>query len=561
MAAEGQQALLKRIEEHTANAANAAREAAEAAKSYADEYEADKVERQGFKEFCEEMRKAQEKQNEFVTNYKPNGAPIPGAEGKALAKAFEQNGRSFFKGKQRLGYRYLLGHVGSEYPLIEKGTDDHRILKTLSEAHDAVVVRRHVLMRKYPEMTESERRDRLMKSSDWQIYCRARVEAGYDESPDSVNQKYAKGSFAQAHDPEADVQFKADEIVHADSGGDAATLDFTFLTNRLLERSKEEWIAAAQFDEFRLPRANTTMNIETLDALAVLGGHSDYAATAGAPPKRDFDQNTHPPISMLSSQGFALVTWNAKHYVTVIPYNDDVEGDSIIAWTPRMQSQGTVGYVRATDRVTLEGDKSATHMDAVGGGNPAIAWPDARIQAYGLRKMSLTNFAIDGAGVGVTLAKFDATHALMGLHGRIPSRVVCFAPVTQAYKLMQLPEVTKANESGGQGSIQTGMAGSLRGINIIVPEWIRTDLETTGVYNSGGNTDRTYLQFARKDRFAWGRMNGLRVESFRYMGEMVTYMQSDIRQDFQAYDVQQMSSGVFTASASGSPATILKNLA
>jgi hypothetical protein len=494
-----------------------------------------------------------------MANFQPAGAPIPGEDGQVIQRAFERGRRSFFKGKQRVGYRYLLGHVGSEYPLIERGSDDERIMRNLMSAHDGIVIRRQVLARKYSDSTESERRDMLLNSPDWELYCQARIEAGYDEKKEDINEKYAKGMFARASDPDSeDVRFKANEIIHPESGGAGATLDFTFLSNMLLERSKHEWIAAAQFEEFRMPRKTFTQNIETLDALATLGGHPDYAGTAAAPPARDYSTTLIPPTTMLSSQGFALVTWNAKHYVTVIPYNDDQEADSVIAWGPRIQSQANVGYVRATDRVTLEGDKTATHMDEAGAGNPAIDWPDVRIQAYGLRKMCKDNFAVDGGGVAITLANFDAGHAKMGLHGRVPSRVVCFAPVSAAYKLMQLSEANRVD--AGMGTIRTGVLGSLRGIDIVVPEWIRLDLNASAVYESAGVTTRTYLQFARRDRFAWGRMNGLRVESFRLPGVFVTYVVSDIRQDFQAYDVNQLTSGVFQASATGAPASMVKNV-
>jgi len=106
----------------------------------------------------------------------------------------------------------------------------------------------------------------------------------------------------------------------------------------------------------------------------------------------------------------------------------------------------------------------------------------------------------------------------MGKYGVNPNNLAWIAGVRVFHKLLSLPEVLTVDKYGANATILTGELAKLDGIPIIVSEFIREDLNASGVYD-GVTTNRTILPLVYRPAFLYGdrRTITLRVSQELYM--------------------------------------------
>lgn len=165
---------------------------------------------------------------------------------------------------------------------------------------------------------------------------------------------------------------------------------------------------------------------------------------------------------------------------------------------------------RAQEQAIVNGDKTATHMDA---DTAAGAANLAAKQFIGLRKRALANSA-NGVVIDAGNTKLSETHitsviSALGRHGVDPSQLV-FIPGPAVYQQMiAFPSVTTIDKYGDRATVISGELAKYAGKSIVPSQYAREDLSAAGVYDNTGSpavTNRAALIVCRKDRF-W---NGIR---------------------------------------------------
>jgi Phage capsid family len=169
-----------------------------------------------------------------------------------------------------------------------------------------------------------------------------------------------------------------------------------------------------------------------------------------------------------------------------------------------IQSQG-----RAVEDTILNGDNSGTHMDS-----DVTGVVDNRTAWKGLRKYALDNSAngtvVDFLGAGPSKTKLDEMRVAMGKFGVDVSELGWIFGSTGYIKASNIDEVTTVEKFGPNATILKGALAAFRGIPILVSEFVREDLNDSGVYD-GATTDRTFVLLANLKRWYVGMRRPIRV--------------------------------------------------
>ncbi len=439
-------------------------------------------------------------------NIAPQRAPIDTVADKAAAIAADQTGGLFAK-KYRMPYNKLIKDIGAMHPVISKTSDRDQLME-LGEAHDSVHCVKGYISTKFKNDTEAERFERFVKHADVQRYAHLCKLAGYHE--------------------------KADEIMNPGASGQSS-LDFTFLSSNLVDRVGTEYEIANLFFHFTMTRASQEINIPTNEAICLLGGGGT------TPPLTTYPSGgitPTPPLTYMQQLNFEKTLFTAKHALVFLPFDDDMVEDSIIPWMPYVMNQAVVGLARGADRACLDGDAVGAHMDHHA--NDPVVTPDYRVAYNGLRAMSLTNQGVDASGA-VTTALLDTAREALGVFARRVSLLRIITGYTQWFKMIKLAEFQKLNEVGSLAQAVHGEFGNFRGIPVVLSDFIREDLNASGVYDDSVTT-KSVIHVVRPDRFWFGTFNGVETETTRIAPQLMTLVQTDVRRAFMPVDKQLITS-------------------
>lgn len=425
---------------------------------------------------------------------------------------------ALFKGKMRLPYQKAL-QLSVDNPAI-RGTAAAEQLKDLQDLHDACAFKFAVWRSKDDTSTA---RERMRNDIDFKMYMLARQRAGYHE--------------------------KVDEILNPLSGATGGVnLDFTLLSAQLLDLVRLELTLASQFRQVTLTRPNQSFPALRSDSMAVWG------TGATNPPVQDTISALVVPASPahFSNPTFGQVTFNAQHCMGYSQLNDDMIEDSVVPILPVLREQMARSIARAIDRSILDGDNVSTHQDT---DVAAAAANDFRKAINGLRNMTRTNVTAAGGAGAITPAKMHALRKKMGIYGRNPREVFYVLGMDSYYQLIVDTAFMTYDKAGPQFTNRTGVIDTFAGSDIVLSEFVRTDLNASGV-NAATLSTFTVAYAANRTRFMFATYGTTQIESTRWAPLLYTIVQSDVRVDFEP--IEALSSGEFAGPTA--PAALLVNL-
>lgn len=231
--------------------------------------------------------------------------------------------------------------------------------------------------------------------------------------------------------------------------------------------------------------------------------------------------------------GTDALTFDAENKLVEL-YNlpEELNEDSAVAFLSLGRSQVVDAQIKALEAALISGDTTGAHMDS-----DVVAASDARKAWKGLRKLALQNSAngvIVDFGAAVGSGKLDEMIAAGGKF-MISPREAMFVVSPQIYhQMVALDEVTSVDKFGPMATILNGVLAAYRGRGIIVSEFLREDLNASGVHD-GVTETKGGLLLVNKTRFYLGRRRPIRVrvaadsraEYDRY--QLVSYQRADFK--------------------------------
>jgi hypothetical protein len=102
----------------------------------------------------------------------------------------------------------------------------------------------------------------------------------------------------------------------------------------------------------------------------------------------------------------------------------------------------------------------------------------------------------------------------MGKYGVDPNSLAWVVGISGYNQMLALSEVITVDKYGPNAVVLSGELARFDGIPVIVSEYVREDLNATGVYD-GTTTGRTEVLLVRKDAFLYGDRRDVLVETDR----------------------------------------------
>lgn len=228
------------------------------------------------------------------------------------------------------------------------------------------------------------------------------------------------------------------------------------------------------------------------------------------------------------------ITLTAAKFAGEILVSRDLEEDAILAMLPFAQSE-LIDYVSADiEDCILNGDTTATHQDS-----DVTDAKDPRRNWAGLRKLAIAGAKTDGSAAVASLALARGNRKKMGKYGVIPGDLAHITSINGFLQLLADASLITLDKYGPQATVLNGELGKLDGAPLIVSEYVRADLNASGVYDAS-TTDRSLLLTVNRRGYLIGTRRREMVQVLREL-----YAESD--QDAVIMSVRKAFSPRFTS--------------
>jgi hypothetical protein len=267
----------------------------------------------------------------------------------------------------------------------------------------------------------------------------------------------------------------------------------TQFSARLLDDVRLQLKVAALFQRLALPRSPFTNPILGDRQVAYLVGQSTSDTSAKIP--------TSDPIA-------ANVTFTAIKFAVRNLFSDEFAEDSIIPVMPWVRSETT-----------------HQHSDVTASNDRRKAFDGLLLLSGG----SSGNAAVDISTLSV--ANLRSIRKGMGRFGANSEKLAWIMSVSAYVQCLSLDEVETIDKFGPMATVQAGELAKFDGAPVIVSEFVRSDLNTSGVYDGATTTD-TEVFLVHTPSFLFGDVGAAKAESDRDIETQQTIVVTSRRTSF-----------------------------
>jgi len=253
---------------------------------------------------------------------------------------------------------------------------------------------------------------------------------------------------------------------------------------------------------------------------------------------------TYPPMASDYGAGkpTGKVTFDAVKIKSQVLLSGEFQEDAIRAALPWLRSELPKAHARALEDGIINGDSGAAHIDedvtevASGAGTAQVLWEGLRHYVMGTDMP--TNMSVNAAadtGLATHTLVPAAMKKMTAKYGGNPTDLaLIFSHATWADALKNTNVLT-LDKLGAQATILRGQLGQIFGIPIIVSEFVRTNLDTYGFWDSSSAHAHASTSALLTYRPGWklGIRRRPSFESVRVAQDDTQYMVSFMRADFE----------------------------
>lgn len=205
------------------------------------------------------------------------------------------------------------------------------------------------------------------------------------------------------------------------------------------------------------------------------------------------------------------VTFTAiKHGLRML-VSDEMNEDAAVAVMPLVREELIQAIVDGEEDSTINGDTSSTHQDS-----DVTAANDVNKSFSGLRYHAGGSSGAAAVDIStLNTSNLRSIEKAMGRFGVNPSDSFWLASISSYIQMLGISEVLTVDKLGPSASIVNGQLGQYDGRPIIVSEFMRQDLNTSGVYDGSTVTD-TILLLVNRSAFRYAdKPGGIKIETGR----------------------------------------------
>lgn len=307
----------------------------------------------------------------------------------------------------------------------------------------------------------------------------------------------------------------------------------TLLSNRLVELIQPELRVSGLFQHIAMGSQNVDLPVLKADFIASFVGEA-IADAATAIPSGDS------PAANFSNK----VSLIAKKLAAKVLASTEVLEDSVVPLTDVVPRLLAKALGRAIEDSLVNGDTAVGTGSAQDFDLQGVATTDRRAIYDGLRKKALIASMPNIDLATFSIGNLMAIKAAMGTYGVIPSQGVWIVGFKGLIKLMTASESSSIPSAmltleklGPLATVLTGMVGIFMGSPVVLSEFMREDVASTGKNTMAGPNTLTTLLYANRECFTVGdrRTVQVRGSAERYIEmDQVVYV-GTWRGDFKEY--------------------------
>jgi HK97 family phage major capsid protein len=247
----------------------------------------------------------------------------------------------------------------------------------------------------------------------------------------------------------------------------------------------------------------------------------------------------NPNLFRASQPTVGKLTLTAKKFANRVNLSDELTEDGIVAMLPLIREDIATSQARAVEDTLINGDTTATHQDS-----DVTGVDDVRKSISGIRKLINTaaKYDVDEDGSGsLDIEDFRNARKLMtntagaAIYGADTAGLSWLTSIHGGLKMMNALKdyVTTIDKFGeSRATILKGTLGAVDGIPLLTSEFVRVNLNASGVYDASVTT-KTVVIIVNGSAGIIGKRRGLKIEQDRVIGADQNLLVSTQRWDFQ----------------------------
>lgn len=276
------------------------------------------------------------------------------------------------------------------------------------------------------------------------------------------------------------------------------------LSPNLIERVNLELRVAALFPLLSMPTNPWDIPGKAVSRTR-LGRHAEQTADSG---QTKFTKIT---------PGTRKVTLTAVKFAGEALTSKELDEDSLIAILPLIEEELVEFLAADIEDTIVNGDTTGTHQDS-----DVTAADDPRKNWDGLRKVAISGAKTDISNAAPTVANsIRVNRKKMGKYGVRAAQLAHLLSMSGYIQLLADSNVLTLEKYGPNATILAGELGRVDGSPLIVSEYVRENLNASGVYD-GVTTNRSETITVHRGGFALGERRGVTVQVLREL-----YAESD----------------------------------
>ena len=217
-----------------------------------------------------------------------------------------------------------------------------------------------------------------------------------------------------------------------------------------------------------------------------------------------------------SEIGTGNILFDAEDIMARVGWSGQLDARSVVAMLPEIKKALHVAHANAKDRGCIDGQITAV-IDT--GDSPAANSWDVRNLWDGIRyytSAGVNNKLVD-LGSAWNVEGLNSVRKLLGKAGMKPAECAWLPGISEWYNLLTIKDsagaqVVMTQERYPQATLVTGQLGTLYGIPIVPTEFIREDLNASGIYD-GVTETKTVLPIIHKKSWKFGSFGPFTVRS------------------------------------------------
>lgn len=177
------------------------------------------------------------------------------------------------------------------------------------------------------------------------------------------------------------------------------------------------------------------------------------------------------------------IQFSTKEFAIRVCYTRKLDEDALTVWLPELKRKIARRMAEGVEESIINGDVSTNHMDS-----DVVLSIDHRKAWKGLRKWASAESTEYDVTTGSTTFQASDGMRVMEKMGKFAIRKnegVWFLPFTAYIQARAFDEFETIEKAGANAAIFTGQVAWWYGWPVMTTAWIRTDLNSSGVYQSG----------------------------------------------------------------------------